>query len=713
MQHDQAVSPTELIRVRLRSDFTAEEALLALRSDDRPFALLGAWAGGGAIVGSDPIAMAEPGADPFEVLCRMPQMDAGEGSSVGGGWFGYLGYGLGGQVETLPPAPPRPSPVPRWSLGFYDHVLRLDSDGAWWFEALWTSARREPLEDRRRLLEARLSAPAPEPRPFKCGEFISHPTGGGYCRAVEECLAYIGAGDLYQANLASRLEATFDGSGLDLFARAVTQLQPPYSAYFAAPGYDIASLSPELFLQRRGRSVMTAPIKGTRPRPTEPLAAAAARRELSGSAKDQAENVMIADLMRNDLGRVCEFGSVTAEPPGEPEAHPGVWHLVSRVRGELRVGVSDADLLRATFPPGSVTGAPKIKAQEVICTLESTGREAYTGAIGYASPVCGLELNVAIRTFEAAGARIWLGAGAGIVADSDPSTELAEAMAKAAPLVAAIGSEISRPSEGHPDASARSLPRPGRLPRPDPGQGVLETLLVLAGAPVELEGHLHRLALSARSLYGEELDIAALGLRVAAEARSRERARIRIHLAPGEHGRLELSVECALLRDRGSGGEAALLVPQAVPGGLGSHKWIDRRLVEAVAVDPGREALICDLDGTALETGTGNLWIVSGGVISTPRADGRILPGVTRGALLEIARDLSIAVRERDVPLGEIAEADEIFVSSSLRGVRSADLDPARKGRTGVVRRDGAVRRALTEGLKVRWAAQPASYSAI
>jgi para-aminobenzoate synthetase/4-amino-4-deoxychorismate lyase len=211
---------------------------------------------------------------------------------------------------------------------------------------------------------------------------------------------------------------------------------------FCSPWGGIASLSPELFLRRRGAEVTTGPIKGTIRRDDDPALAQAALAELRASAKDAAEHVMIVDLMRNDLGRVCEYGTVEAPRVPEAEAHPGLWHLVSYVRGRLREHANDADLLRATFPPGSVTGAPKVQAMHVIAELERTGREAYTGAIGFASPVAGLELNVAIRTLELCRGRLWLGVGGGIVADSDPERELDEALLKARPIAAAIGTSV-------------------------------------------------------------------------------------------------------------------------------------------------------------------------------------------------------------------------------------------------------------------------------
>jgi para-aminobenzoate synthetase/4-amino-4-deoxychorismate lyase len=159
---------------------------------------------------------------------------------------------------------------------------------------------------------------------------------------------------------------------------------------------------------------------------------------------------MIVDLMRNDLGRVCEYGSVAAPRRPTAEAHPGLWHLVSHVEGRLRAGVADGDVLRATFPPGSVTGAPKVQSLRVIAALERAGREVYTGAIGFASPIAGLELSVAIRTLEMSGGHLWLGAGGGIVADSDPRRELEEALTKARPIAAAVGSSVRVAPPAHP-----------------------------------------------------------------------------------------------------------------------------------------------------------------------------------------------------------------------------------------------------------------------
>jgi para-aminobenzoate synthetase / 4-amino-4-deoxychorismate lyase len=439
-----------LIREPLQCSWTAAEAVRAIAGERLPFALSGAWAGGGAVVGSDPLQVVQPpdvrGGDPFAVLDRLPRVHgaaAAPSTTVGGGWFGWLGYRLAAAVERVPLMPVRPVPMPELHLAYYDNVLRLDPDGQWWFEALATADRHEALQQRLRALRRRMAKAAPvvsaaAPEPF----VIDARAARWHIDAVAECRERIAAGEIFQANLCLRLDSIWNGGAAALSAAALERISPPYAAMFDTPDGSVASLSPELFLRRRGDQVLTAPIKGTIARVGDPDADAAALERLRGSAKDAAEHVMIVDLMRNDIGRVCEYGSVVAPRLPTPEAHPGLWHLVSRVRGTLRPRTTNAALLRATFPPGSVTGAPKVQSLRVIAQLEATAREVYTGSIGYCSPIAGVELNVAIRTFELRDGRLWIGAGGGIVADSDPRGELDEAIAKARPIAAAVGADV-------------------------------------------------------------------------------------------------------------------------------------------------------------------------------------------------------------------------------------------------------------------------------
>jgi para-aminobenzoate synthetase / 4-amino-4-deoxychorismate lyase len=666
-----------LLRVPLDGDAAPADALRALAGERMPFALTGAWAGGGAIVGSEPLRVAEPEEDPFALLDRLPALQgAAPEGAVGGGWFGWLGYRLGARVEQLAPGPPRPVARPPFQLAYHDHVLRLDAAGRWWFEALATPARETALAARLTHLRARLAAAAalaaadaPEPAPSFA---LTGAGAAGHLAAVRACRERIAAGEIFQANVCLRLEADWDAGGGDLaglFARASARLAPPFGAAFPAPDGGVASLSPELFLRRRGRAVETAPIKGTVAR--TPADADAARAALGASAKDRAEHVMIVDLMRNDLGRVCAYGSIAAEPEPEAEAHPGVWHLVSRVRGRLRADAGDGALVRAAFPPGSVTGAPKVQALHAIAELEATGREAYTGAIGFASPLAGLELSVAIRTFEAGGGRLWLGAGGGIVADSDPARELEECLVKARPLVAAIGGRIEEPD---PPASAPGQAAPAALTptlhRPNPRHGVFETLLVRDGAAVRAAAHLERLAASVAVLYdaalpgdlAERVDVLA--------ATTAGPAALRILVAPQSRGAVEVELATGTPRARAL---PIPLVPVTLPGGLGPHKWRDRRLLDALAHD-GSTPLLLDGDGAVLEAAWGNVLALEGTTLITPPADGRLLAGVTRAALLTAARSAGLAAVEAELPLARLAAADAVVVSSALAGAVPAAL---------------------------------------
>jgi para-aminobenzoate synthetase / 4-amino-4-deoxychorismate lyase len=493
-----------LLRRALNWDLRSLDVLRLVRDDPHPVALLGAWAGGGAVIGSEPVLARSPPQDLGDVL-DAPYPGTGS-PAFGGGWIGCLGYGLARDLLPQPPAPGGPRRLPIWWFGFYDHVLRWDETSArWYFEALWTPGRAAGLERRFEELSGRARAPVPPPRGYACGDFELVPSAGEHRAAVGLAVEYIRQGDIFQANICLRLEAVFRGDPLDLFCCAASELQPPYAAFLRLPGGDLASLSPELFLRRTGRTVLSSPIKGTSRRSASARRAAAQRSELEKSAKNRAENVMIVDLMRNDLSRACVAGSVEVPRLLHAEAHPGVWHLVSDVRGSLDPQSSDGDLIRATFPPGSVTGAPKIRALEIIHELEAVPREIYTGAVGYRSPVAGLELNVAIRTFEFCDGRVWLGAGGGIVADSLDDDEFRECLLKAGPLIRAAGGALSSRSAGEamtaqPDSAAD---RPSVRPRP--AAGAFTSLLVDLGTTRDLAGHLARLEDSTAQLYGKHL----------------------------------------------------------------------------------------------------------------------------------------------------------------------------------------------------------------
>ena len=381
-----------------------------------PAALIGEWFDSRAVIAPSVELRA---VDPATVFDVRPGERPG---AVGGGWIGYLSYPDGGADG----APPR---IPDAAGGWTDCVLRLDGDGCWWFESL-TQQTPPPW------VPAALAAGAP-PRPFDI--VWSEPDYAAHHAGVLSCLEAIRAGEVYQACVCTRYTGTITGDPLDFFADAVTRTPAARSAYLAGPWGAVASLSPELFLRRRGGEVASSPIKGTLPQHTDPT-------DLLASAKDVAENIMIVDLVRNDLGHVARTGSVTVPELLTVRAAPGVWHLVSTVTARVDAEVPAAVLLDAVFPPASVTGTPKARARQLLSQWEPHRRGVYCGTVGMASPVGGLELNVAIRTVEFdAQSRAVLGVGGGITADSDPDAEWQECLDKAAAIVTpAVQSDRAR-----------------------------------------------------------------------------------------------------------------------------------------------------------------------------------------------------------------------------------------------------------------------------
>ena len=671
-----------LIRRELPGAHSPVDVLRLLRHEARLFALTGSWAGGRAIIGSRPAADATVPQPISRVLGPGAALDVrvgartaaskprpshdGRTARFGGGWVGYLGYGA---FPTGTPAPGGSRQLPLWWFGYYDHVLVREPDtGQWFFEALVPAPREAEMEARYRELASRLGSVLPARKTYSCGEFEVIPAPESHRRAVARAVELIHAGDMFQANITLRLEAAFSGDPLDLFCRGVEQLRPQYAAFLRlSAGQAVASFSPELFLRRTGTTVITSPIKGTSQRSPDRATAQRQRQALTASAKNMAENVMIVDLMRSDLSGVCAPGSVTVPRLAGAEPHPGVWHLVSDVSGELAEGRTDGDLIAATFPPGSVTGAPKVRAMEVIHELEVMPREVYTGAIGYRSPQAGLELNVAIRTFEFAAGRVWLGTGGGIVADSEPAAEYAECLLKSRPLIDAVGGRFaSEPGQDDPPASAGAHLL---ALRPRPALGVFTTLRVTAGIVASLGEHLARLAASARELFGKELPPSLAD-------------QIRQCLAAGRSGRLRITVrplggplQCDVqLAEPGPDPAAVRMRLIQLPGGLGEHKWADRRLLEDRITSAGLSAdeqlLLIDDDGSVLETDCANIFAVLDGVLRTPPADGRILPGISRARVLAAALEAGLPVDTGAVRLADLPAASELFVTNSVYGIR-------------------------------------------
>jgi anthranilate synthase component 1 len=257
--------------------------------------------------------------------------------------------------------------------------------------------------------------------------------------AVARAINYIKAGDVFQVVPSLRLEVDFAGDPFEVY-RALRMVNPsPFLFYLRHEGFVISGASPELMTRSRDGQADSRPIAGTRPRGATHEEDVALEGELLADPKERAEHVMLIDLARNDLGRVCEFGSVEVEDLMVVERYSHVMHIVSGVSGRLRPGVGPVDLLRATFPHGTVSGAPKVRAMEIIDELEPTARGPYAGAVGYIDFSGNVDTAIALRTLVAANGKAWVQAGAGIVADSDPESEYQECLNKAAAVLAAIG----------------------------------------------------------------------------------------------------------------------------------------------------------------------------------------------------------------------------------------------------------------------------------
>jgi para-aminobenzoate synthetase component 1 len=268
---------------------------------------------------------------------------------------------------------------------------------------------------------------------------FSNFTRSGFESAIARGIEYIHAGDCFQVNLSQRLLHPATLPPLELYQRLRERNPAPFAGYFDLGDFVLASASPERFVRVQNGEVETRPIKGTRPRGVTPQEDRANAAELLTSAKDRAENVMIVDLLRNDLGRVCAYGTVKVEAVCRLESYQTVHHLVSEVRGTLRPGLGPVDLLRAAFPGGSVTGAPKVRAMEIIAELEPTARGPYCGSLGYIGCDGSMDTSILIRTFTIGKGWIQFPVGGGIVADSDPAAEYAETLHKAEGLLRALG----------------------------------------------------------------------------------------------------------------------------------------------------------------------------------------------------------------------------------------------------------------------------------
>ena len=469
---------------------------------------------------------------------------------------------------------------------------------------------------------------------------------------VDQIRRWISEGDCYQVNLTFPVDFTAYGHPLALYARLRARQPVRYGAFVLTPEATILSFSPELFFERHGCRVVTRPMKGTAQRGATPEADARNRAALLASSKERAENVMIVDLLRNDLGRLAAPGGVNVEALCAIEAYPTLWQMVSTISADL----PDAplrDIFRALFPCGSITGAPKIRAMARIAEMESGPRGLYTGALGWVAPGGDCRFNVAIRTLEIhAAGHARLGIGSGIVIDADPAREYAECLLKAS-FVTGF----------------------------DPGFELIETLRLVEGVYPLMVLHLQRIESSALAL-GFACDLSAISERLATVAREcRDGAhRVRLTLAhdgrlSGQHAKMPADEQQwqIVVADEALDGDDYLLRHKTT-----ARSRYDAALARLAAMPAVFDAIFCNTRGEVCEGARSNVYVERDGVLLTPPVSSGLLPGVMRRHLLESGRAV-----ERVLYRGDLLTAPAIYLSNALRGLfpvtlRSPSASPLR-----------------------------------
>jgi len=461
----------------------------------------------------------------------------------------------------------------------------------------------------------------------------------GYAQEVEQIRSWIRAGDCYQINLTFPIDFRSYGHPLVLYARLRERQPVRYGAFIATPEETLLSFSPELFFERKASRVLTRPMKGTAARGVTPEDDETQRLVLLASEKERAENIMIVDLLRNDLGRLALPGKVHVESLCEAEAYPTLWQVVSTISADLPEA-SLFDLFRALFPCGSITGAPKIAAIQKIALLESEPRGVYTGALGWVAPGGDCRFNVAIRTLEVAqNGHARLGVGSGIVIDADPQREYAECLLKASFLTGF-----------------------------DPGFELIETMRLEQGTYTLLGYHLERLAASARAL-GFVCDLTAITDALAVHAIGNGDGVRRVRLLLAHNGRGEIA--SASLLEESSAPRYALFSDEILDPNdyLLHHKTTARsrydRALQALLDRPHIfDAIFLNARGEVCEGARSNVFVERDGVLLTPPLGCGLLPGVMRRHLLESGRAVEHVLYKED-----LLDASAVYLANALRGL--------------------------------------------
>ena len=515
---------------------------------------------------------------------------------------------------------------------------------------------------------------------------------GEYKHALSEVINYIKEGDIYQVNISQRFTADFKGNSYTLFKELFKENPAAFFAYIHCGDHQIVSTSPERFILKEGTRVEARPIKGTRPRGATIEEDIKLKEELASSAKDDAELSMIVDLLRNDIGKVCKGGSVRVVKHKALESYKNVHHLVSTIEGCLDEHKDSIDLIRATFPGGSITGCPKIRSMEIIEEIEPFKRHIYTGSIGYIGFNGRMDLSIAIRTATVTGGKILFSAGGGIVYDSDPEDEYYETLHKGRSLMKVLEkhkTEAFVPILWH-NGKFTTVERalvPSLSPGHRYGQGVFETIKVENGRKEYLDEHLERLESGYRAVTDSnlpELDWEGIADQLVLKNRlSDKTAVLRILISKGGQGLFDscdITVTCSEYQQRKAlkrdGCLKLGIYPNKRESFLADYKSMNYLFyLEAgqwAAENGFDEAVILNADGTVSETNTGNILIEQKQTVIIPESKHR-LRGVMEKVSLERYRGKGFYVVTRPVSVQELSafikdRTSKVYITNSLIG---------------------------------------------
>jgi para-aminobenzoate synthetase component 1 len=607
------------------------------------------------------------------------------------GLLGYLSYDLKDCIEVLPRTSVDDLHLPHLYMVAPSIILIEDLLGK--RKTIFVSTVGGDVQKRKELFLHTINSASPQknirPSDSRSG-MKSCFLRGEYMQAIEDIRDYIVRGHVYQVNMSQRFETSFHGDAFDLFTSIFKQNPAPFFAYVNAGDHHIVSTSPERFIELRGKNVETRPIKGTRPRGKTPEDDLKNRNDLTTSRKDDAELSMIVDLLRNDIGKVCSAGSVKVREHKRIEAYDNVFHNVSIIHGILDDDKDAVDLIRATFPGGSITGCPKIRSMEIIDELEPVRRHIYTGSIGYIGFHDSMDLSIAIRTATIKDNRLVFSVGGGIVYDSNPADEYQETLHKGETLMNAISStyEKNPPAPAYAWSNGKfrplgeisvSVENEGFLY----GYGIFETIRVPNGKPCRLREHLGRFKRSWGYCFGSPFpDITwepIMAQLIERNGLSYDIAAVKILAAAGKPGRPEsmtllVTAKRYVHRLKITGRDGLTLATCSHKRflSLSSHKTMNYMFCK-MANDQAKqqnadEALIINTDGSVCETATANILCIIDGNWFRPKSD-HVLPGTMENAVCKLLANRGITVQTRTLSVDELKRADQVFLTNALMGI--------------------------------------------